>query len=171
MALDASNITAPQPGMVVYARVRGNRKIRVGDEVGSWRPEIASIPDLSVLVSETYVEEIDIAKISVGDSVLITVDATPGEKFRGIILRMANVGQDLSGFESKVFAVTIELAESNKKLLPGMTSTNQIILERIPQQLTIPQKQSVCRRQSWICLPEKGWKNMETASGNRSRKR
>lgn len=138
LALDASIITAPQPGMVVYARVRGNRKIRVGDEVGSWRPEIASIPDLSVLVSETYVEEIDIAKISAGDSVLISVDAMPGEKFRGIIFRMANVGQDLSGYESKVFAVTIELAESNKKLLPGMTSTNQIILERIPQQLTIP---------------------------------
>jgi multidrug efflux pump subunit AcrA (membrane-fusion protein) len=137
-ALDACNITAPQDGMVVYARVRENRKIRVGDEVGSWRPEIASIPDLSVLVSETYVEEIDIAKISVGDSVLITVDAMPGERFRGTILRMANVGQNLSGIESKVFAVTIELAESNKKLLPGMTSTNQIILERIPQQLTIP---------------------------------
>lgn len=137
-ALEASNITSPQPGMVVYARIRGNRKIRVGDEVGSWRPEIASIPDLSVLVSETYVEEIDIAKIAIADSVIITVDAMPGERFKGTILRIANVGQDLSGFESKVFAVTIELAESNRKLLPGMTSTNQIILERIPQQITIP---------------------------------
>jgi len=137
-ALEASNITAPQPGMVVYARVRGNRKIRVGDEVGPWRPEIASIPDLSTLVSETYIEEIDIAKISPGDSVIITVDAMPGERFNGTILKIANVGQELTGFESKVFAVTIELLRTDKKLLPGMTSTNQIILERIPQQLTIP---------------------------------
>jgi HlyD family secretion protein len=86
--------------MVVYARVRG-RKIKIGDEVSPWRPEIASIPDLSVLVSETYVEEIDIAKISVGDSVLISVDAVPGNVFPGSILRIANVGQDLAGFESK----------------------------------------------------------------------
>jgi len=137
IAIEACNIKAPQDGMVVYARVRG-RKIRIGDEVSPWRPEIASIPDLSVLVSETYVEEIDIARISVGDSVLISVDATPGEIFPATILRIANVGQDLAGFESKVFAVTIELAESNRKLLPGMTSTNQIIQERIPQQLSIP---------------------------------
>jgi len=138
LALEACNITAPQPGMVVYARVRGSRKIRIGDEVSPWRPEIASIPDLSVLVSETFVEEIDIAKISVGDSVLISVDAVPGEIFPGTILVIANVGQDLAGFESKVFAVTVQLAESNRKLLPGMTSTNQIIQERIPQQLSIP---------------------------------
>ncbi len=136
-ALEACDIRAPQPGMVVYARVRG-RKIRVGDEVSPWRPEIASIPDLSVLVSETFVEEIDISKISVGDSVLISVDAVPGDVFPGKILRIANVGQDMAGFESKVFAVTIELAESSRKLLPGMTSTNQIIQEIIPQQLTIP---------------------------------
>jgi multidrug efflux pump subunit AcrA (membrane-fusion protein) len=170
LALDASNITAPQPGMVVYARVRGNRKIRVGDEVGSWRPEIASIPDLSVLVSETYVEEIDISKITVGDSVLITVDAMPGERFRGTILRIANVGQDLSGYESKVFAVTIELAESNKKLLPGMTSTNQIILERIPQQITIPRSSLFAEdNQGYVYLKKGGkiWKrHVETGPEN-----
>ncbi len=137
-AIEASNITSPQPGMVIYARVSGNRKIRVGNEVGPWRPEIATIPDLSVLVSETYVEEIDIAKISIGDSVWINVDAMPGERFNGTILKIANVGLELSGFESKVFAVTIELAHSEKKLLPGMTSTNQIILERIPNQISIP---------------------------------
>jgi multidrug efflux pump subunit AcrA (membrane-fusion protein) len=168
-ALEACDIRAPQPGMVVYARVRG-RKIRVGDEVSPWRPEIASIPDLSVLVSETYVEEIDISKISVGDSVLISVDAVPGNVFPGTILRIANVGQDLAGFESKVFAVTIEMSESNKKLLPGMTSTNQIIQERIPQQLTIPRVSLFAdANQCYVYLKRAGkvWKRaVETGAEN-----
>ncbi len=137
-ALTASNITTPQAGIVVYARARGNRKIRVGDEVSPWRPQILSIPDLSVLVSETYVEEIDIAKIKMGDSVIVNMDALPGSQIWGRITSIANVGQDLSGFESKVFAVTVELGPSSLQLLPGMTSTNQIILERIPNQLVIP---------------------------------
>lgn len=138
VALEACNITAPQAGMVVFARWRGNRKIRIGDEVGSQRPVIASLPDLSVLVSETYVEEIDIAKIANGDSAIITVDAVPGVQFIGTILKIANVAQNIQGSDSKVFPVVIELSQSDRKLLPGMTSTNQIILERTPNQIIIP---------------------------------
>jgi multidrug efflux pump subunit AcrA (membrane-fusion protein) len=169
-ALEASNITSPQAGMVIYARVRGNRKIRVGDEVGPWRPEIVSIPDLSVLVSETYVEEIDIARISLGDSVLINVDALPGERYRGNIIQIANVGQELSGFESKVFSVTIELADANSKLLPGMTSTNQIIQQRIPQQLIIPKSSLYAdENKSYVYIKKGGrvWKKqVETGADN-----
>ena len=170
LAMEASNIASPQAGMVIYARVRGNRKIRVGDEVGPWRPEIASIPDLSVLVSETYVEEIDISKISVGDSVQITIDALPGERYRGNIIQIANVGQELAGFESKVFAVTVELADANSKLLPGMTSTNQIIQERIPQQLIIPKSSLFTDgNRSYVYLKKSGkiWKQLvETGTEN-----
>jgi multidrug efflux pump subunit AcrA (membrane-fusion protein) len=170
LALEASNIKSPQAGMVIYARSRGNRKVRVGDEVGPWRPEIASIPDLSVLVSETYVEEIDISKISMGDSVLITVDAIPGERYRGNIIQIANVGQELTGFESKVFSVTVELTDVNSKLLPGMTSTNQIVQERIPQQLIIPKSSLFADgNRSYVYLKKSGkiWKQqVETGTEN-----
>jgi multidrug efflux pump subunit AcrA (membrane-fusion protein) len=169
-ALEACRILAPQPGMVIYARQRG-RKIRVGDEVGHWRPEIASIPDLSVLVSETYVEEIDIAKIAMGDSVRITVDATPGETYAGAIFRIANVGQEMTGFDSKVFAITVEIAGTNKKLLPGMTTTNQIIQEKIPNQLTIPRVSLFAEGDHcYVYLKKAGkiWKReIETGSENK----
>lgn len=140
MALAATHITAPDAGMVIYTRTRGNRKIRIGDEVGPWKPVIATLPDLTVLVSETYVEEIDIAKINVNDSVITTVDALPGRQFTGKIRTIANIGQQLQGFDSRVFSVTIELDGPNQKLLPGMTSSNRITLERIPNQLLIPRK-------------------------------
>lgn len=139
-ALEATNITAPEAGMVIYARVRGNRKIRIGDEVGPWRPVIATLPDLSVLISETFVAEIDIAKVKPGDSARITVDALPGLTFPGTVSTIANIGQELQGADSKVFAVTIDLSHSDKKLLPGMTSNNQIIVEQVPDQLLIPRK-------------------------------
>lgn len=137
-ALKACTITAPQAGMVIFARWRGYRKIRIGDDVSPHRPVIASLPDLSVLVSETFVEEIDIAKIASGDSAIITVDAVPGTQYKGTILKIANIAQNIQGTDSKVFPVVIELTQSDRKLLPGMTSTNQIILERIPDQITIP---------------------------------
>ncbi len=139
-ALAATNITAPEAGMVIYARTRWNRKIRIGDEVGPWRPVIATLPDLSVLISETYVEEIDVAKISLNDSVTVTVDALPGKRFTGKISTIANIGQELRGHDAKVFFVTIELDKNNQKLLPGMTSSNHITIEKIADQITIPRK-------------------------------
>jgi multidrug resistance efflux pump len=139
-ALTATNITAPEDGMVIYARTRWNRKIRIGDEVGPWRPVIATLPDLSVLISETYIEEIDVAKISLYDSVTVTVDALPGKVFTGKISSIANIGQELRGHNAKVFFVTIELDKNNSNLLPGMTSSNHITIEKTADQITIPRK-------------------------------
>lgn len=137
-ALTATRVIAPADGMIIYARSWGRRKIRVGDQVSPWQPAIATLPDLSQLVSETYIQEIDVAKISQGDSVRIAVDAVPGHSFKGTIVNIANVGQELAGFDGKVFRVLIDLADVDKKLKPAMTTTNLIILEKIPAQLTIP---------------------------------
>lgn len=139
-ALEAATITAPRDGMVMYARTRWGRKIRKGDNVSQWNPAIASLPDLTSLVSETYVEEIDITKLKTGDSVSVTVDAIPGKVYTGKVYKIANIGQELSGFESKVFNVLIEILDSDEDLKPAMTSNNDIVLNSRKNVLTIPRE-------------------------------
>lgn len=139
-ALIAAEITAPGDGMVIYARLWGGRKLRIGDDISPWRPAIATLPDLAVLVSNTYVEEIHITKIHIGDSAKIMVDAIPGKEFTGVIYKIANIGQELPGFESKVFNVMIEFIDSDPELKPAMTSSNDIIINKIPDVLTVPRK-------------------------------
>jgi len=137
-AVIAAKITAPQDGMVMYAKVRGGRKIRVGDQISPWNPTIATLPDLSVLVSETYIEEIDITKIALGDSVEILIDALPNKKFSGTISQIANIGQELAGFDTKVFNVLIDLSENGEEMKPSMTTENKIILKRLNDIIKIP---------------------------------
>lgn len=139
-AVIAAQVTAPQDGMVIYARVWGGRKLRIGDNISPWNPTIATLPDLSVLISDTYVEEIHITKINNGDSARITIDAIPGKVFNGVIYKIANIGQELPGFESKVFNVLIELTDNDPELKPAMTSNNNIIIKKIPDVLTIPRQ-------------------------------
>ncbi|MDD4107872.1 MAG: HlyD family efflux transporter periplasmic adaptor subunit, partial [Prolixibacteraceae bacterium] len=139
-ALIAAEIAAPQDGMVMYARLRGGRKIRIGDNVSQWNPAIVTLPDMSVLISETYVEEIHITKLNIGDSVSITVDALPGKIFSGYVYKIANIGQELAGFESNVFSVLIELKDTDPELKPAMTSSNNIIITSIPDVYTIPRE-------------------------------
>lgn len=140
LAVAQARITAPGDGMVMYAKLWGGRKLKVGDYISLWNPTIATLPDMSVLISETYVEEIQITKIAEGDSAEITVDALPNKKFAGEIIKIANVGQELNGFESKVFKVVIEIKDFDPELKPAMTTNNDIIVKNVSDVLTIPRE-------------------------------
>jgi multidrug efflux pump subunit AcrA (membrane-fusion protein) len=136
--LKACRVTAPKEGMVMYAKLWGGRKLRVGDEINPWMPTIATLPDMSVLVSETYVQEIDITKITEGDSVNIYIDALPDKNYSGVISKIANIGQELPGFDTKVFKVLIDMKENGSEIKPSMTTDNRIILESFGNVIAIP---------------------------------
>ena len=131
-------IVAPGPGLVVYGRGQDDEKIRVGSEVGRWDPLIATLPDLSTLQSVAYVKEIDISKIRVGLPVRLKIDAFPNEEFKGVIKRVANVGQELEGQFQTGFKVEITVDPAGKALLPGMTSSNYIVVNNVKDVLMIP---------------------------------
>lgn len=136
--LIACRVKAPKDGMVMYAKLWGGRKLRVGDQISRWMPTIATLPDMSVLVSETYVQEIDIMKIAVGDSVEIYIDALPDKLYSGLISKIANIGQELPGFDTKVFKVLIDMNENGKEIKPSMTTDNRIILTSLDNVVKIP---------------------------------
>lgn len=138
--LIACRITAPKDGIIMYAKQWNGSKLRVGDNINIWRPAIATLPDMSVLVSETYVQEIDITKIAVGDSALISIDALPDKTYTGTISKIANIGQELSGYDMKVFRVLIDLHEKDPAIKPAMTTDNNIVLQKLEDAIKIPRE-------------------------------
>lgn len=141
IAFDAARITAPQDGMLIYGRTYGrggSRKLTIGSNVSMQNPVIATLPDLSVLASETYVEEIYISKIKMGDSVRVYIDALKNQLKVGVISNISNVGQEMVGFESKVFKVIIRISSDNKRIKPAMTTNNEIIIYKEQNVLVIP---------------------------------
>lgn len=143
VAFDAARITAPQDGMLIYGRTfgrGGSRKLTIGSYVSMHNPVIATLPDLSVLASETYVEEIYISKIKIGDSTRVFIDALKNQQKIGVISSISNVGQEMAGFESKVFKVIIRISSDNKRIKPAMTTNNEIIISKEPNVLLIPKQ-------------------------------
>jgi len=141
IAFDAARITAPQDGMLIYGRTYGrggSRKLTIGSNVSMQNPVIATLPNLSVLVSETYVEEIYIAKIKLGDSARVYIDALKNQEKIGAISNISNVGQEMSGFDSRVFKVNIRISAENNTIKPAMTTNNEIIISREKNVLVIP---------------------------------
>jgi multidrug resistance efflux pump len=130
-------ITAPKDGMVIYAR-NWNGKVAAGSQVQAWDPVVAELPDLSEMISKTYVNEVDISRVRKGQEVEIKVDAFPDKTYTGLVVQVANIGEQLRNYDSKVFEVIIQVNESDSILRPAMTTGNEILTDVLENKLFIP---------------------------------
>jgi len=135
---DALTIKAPKKGMVIYAKDRMGSKIQVGASVSTWNPIIATLPDMTKLISKTYVNEIDISKIKNGQKVTLSIDAFPEKELKGEVFAVANIGQPMPKSDAKVFEVKIRVFGFDPLLKPAMTTSNTIVTGVFNDQLIIP---------------------------------
>ncbi len=138
IVLENFDIYAPASGMVIYKKDWNGQKRTVGSEINTWDLTVATLPDLATLVSITYVNEIDISKIKVGQEVRVGVDAFPDKLFTGSVITVANIGEQLPNTDAKVFEVLIRLNASDPVLRPSMTTSNQIVISTLPDVMYIP---------------------------------
>jgi multidrug efflux pump subunit AcrA (membrane-fusion protein) len=137
-ALDLFYITAPADGMVVYAKDFRGSKIKTGSSVNMMQNVVATLPDLSSMLSKVYVSEIDINKLSTGMDVQLKVDAFPSRLYTGKISKVAKVGEKLANTDSKVFEVLIKLDKVDSQLRPDMTTTNTVKIASFEDVVYIP---------------------------------
>jgi HlyD family secretion protein len=131
-------ITSPASGMLIYKKDRSGSKRKAGSSLNSFDLVIATLPDLSTMMSKMYVSEIEVNKIKPGQQVLINVDAIPGKLLKGSVSSVANVGEQLNNSDSKMFEVNIKLDHSDPDLRPSMTTTNKIIIQDYNNVVYIP---------------------------------
>lgn len=158
--LRKTNIYAPMSGIVSKLAVElGERVVGTSQMAGTELLRIANLNDMEVRVN---VNENDIIRVDMGDTVLVDVDAysDQNKKFRGVVTRVANTaigsGGSLTAAASNStesvteFEVRIKiLPDSYRELIdhsqgkkypfkPGMTATVDIITEKKSGVLTIP---------------------------------
>ncbi len=131
-------IMAPEDGMVIYQREWNGKKRIVGSTIGAWDPTVATLPDLGLMQSRTYVNEVDIRKIKKGQKVNISLDAYPEKKLTGFVDAVANVGEQNPRSDAKVFEVNILINEKDTSLRPAMTTGNHILADKLKDVLYIP---------------------------------
>jgi multidrug efflux pump subunit AcrA (membrane-fusion protein) len=137
--LNQFTVFAPKSGMVIHKRSWDGTKQGIGAtlQIG-WDNVVASLPNLTEMITKTYVNEIDISKVRVGQKVEIGVDAFPDRKYSGEVTEVANIGEQLRNSNAKVFEVRILVNESDTILRPAMTTKNTIITDVIADAVYIP---------------------------------
>lgn len=131
-------IAAPENGMVIYKREWNGQKLTEGGTLQAWDPVVAELPDLSLMESVTYVNEVDIQRIREGQKVEIGLDASPEKRLSGTVEEIANIGEQRPNSDAKVFQVRILVHESDTTLRPAMTTSNRIVVSELDEATYIP---------------------------------
>ena len=138
-ALQRLTVVTPSPGIAVISRnwSSGN-KFQVGDQTWIGQPLI-TLPDLTLLKANVKINEVDIAKIIQGLPVEIKPDAFSESKFTGVVHEVANLAVNKQGSTKiKVFPVAIYLNETEKNMLPGLTVSCRIIIDKLEDVRYVP---------------------------------
>jgi RND family efflux transporter MFP subunit len=142
-SLAKMTLRASADGMISLVqlwRPEGQAAFRAGDR--AWPGALlAELPDLSSLRIYARVDETERSRVQVGQSVTIQLDAIPDRQFTGHIHEISTIATaDFSGGWPfpRNFKLEITLDGSDSRLRPGMTAQLTIVVDRVPNAVTIP---------------------------------
>jgi HlyD family secretion protein len=131
--LEHTTIRAPVNGVVV------SRQVDVGQTVAAslQAPTLFTIAqDLTKMQVETSVDEADIGRIKLDDTASFTVDAFPGETFRGRVTQIRKAAQVVQNVVT--YTVVVAVDNPGGRLLPGMTANVKLVVAEKAAVLKIP---------------------------------
>ncbi len=130
-ALNQAVITAPIAGIVTAAEPLP------GDQVAPGTPAFR-IDDLSHLLIDVQVSEIDINAIEMGQNVSVSFDAILGQTYQGVVTEVGQVGSSVQG--AVEFTITVELTAPDELVRPGMTAAVTVMVKELKDVLLVPNR-------------------------------
>jgi HlyD family secretion protein len=124
-------IVAPFDGTVTQAVPA------VGDEVSAGKVAFR-LDDLSHLLVDVQVSEVDINTVTIGQSATLTFDAILAKEYHGKVVEVGQAGDTVQGVVS--FTVTVELTDADELVKPGMTAAVNVIIEEQKDVVLIPNR-------------------------------
>ncbi len=137
---------APRAGLVVYATMgdaENSKKISLGMTPFEGM-DLMYLPDISSMMVDAEISEVDLSRIKTGLPVEIRLDAYPDNVFKGEIKNIADLARRkisrITGKATgaKVFDVTIKVLDQDGRLKPGLTANVDIIVNHYDEALYIP---------------------------------
>jgi len=131
-----TTITAPMSGIVINLVVEEGEIVTSGRSAFSQSPALMQIVDLSKMVVKTFINEVDMEKLSVGQKAEIRTRAYPNKVYRGEVKEISPSGQARDNII--YFEVIIAVLGSPKELRPGMTADIDIVVLERKDSLLLP---------------------------------
>ncbi|MGQ0713582.1 MAG: efflux RND transporter periplasmic adaptor subunit [Gemmatimonadaceae bacterium] len=105
---------------------------------------LLTIADMSVLETKIKVDETDVARISLGDSAMVEIDAFPDTSFVGRVVEISNSSIKLAGGgpqgqdQAVDYEVTVQLLDPPSETRPDFSATAKIVTDTRKNALSVP---------------------------------
>jgi HlyD family secretion protein len=129
--LDMARITAPFAGSITSIEVLAGDMISPGTLA-------FRIDDLSRLLVEVEVSEVDINRVALGQLVTLNFDAMLDHVYSGVVVEIGLIGISMQGVVS--FSMTVDVTDADEAIKPGMTAAVNIIVEQIENVVIVPNR-------------------------------
>lgn len=107
---------------------------KVNGEMVNPQTALAVIGDANIFLLEMQIDEYDVAKVKLGQKVLLTMDSYKGEVFEATVSKI----NPMMNERSKSFTIEAEFIKQPSVLYPNLTAEANIIINRKENALTIP---------------------------------
>ena len=108
-----------------------------GDQVAAGATAFR-LDNLSSLLVDVEVSEVDINSVQIGQPVTLTFDAILGKEYHGEVVEVAQAGTATNGVVN--FKVTVELTDTDASVKPGMTAAVNIVVEEMQDVVLVPNR-------------------------------
>ncbi len=142
-SLSRTTIVAPMSGKITRLRVQEG-EVAIMGTLNKDAATLLTIADLSVYETKVRVDETDVARVKIGDSAVVQIDAFNDTTFYGRVVEISNssVSATASGAASADqavdFEVKIELINPPVDTRPDFSATAKIITDTRLKVLSIP---------------------------------
>jgi RND family efflux transporter MFP subunit len=131
-----ARVTAPMSGVVIKKGVELGETVTSGVSSFNAGTVLFTVADLKSLIIRVNLNEVDIAKVHVGQPARITLDAYPQKVFTGKVSFVAPSAELIE--KIKVFKVEISLDELSDAFRTGMSANVEILGEKRDKAISIP---------------------------------
>ena len=163
-------MTASIPGLVVYIEIwKGGTMGKVQEGDSPWPGQgLINLPDLSEMMVETTVSEVDASKVDTGQQVEVTLDAFPDMRYQGVVSKKSTLARK-KDYNSRinVFDVEVSIKDGDERLKPGMSASCTVIIDRIPDVVSAP-LEAVFEKEGQTVVYLKNKKKREVTVGRRN---
>ncbi len=135
-ASQKARVVAPMSGVVIKKGVELGETVTSGVSSFNAGTVLFTVADLKSLIIRVNLNEVDIAKVHVGQPVRITLDAYPQKVFTGKVTFVAPSAELVE--KIKVFKVEISLNELSEAYRTGMSANVEILGEKRDKAVSIP---------------------------------
>ena len=131
--LARTRITSPVNGIVIKRTVETGQTVAASLQA----PELFVIAqNLSDMQVDTSVDEADVGRLKAGQKASFTVDAFPGQTFRGEVRQVRKAAQNVSNVVT--YTAVIGFSNADARLLPGMTANVRVVTDQRDNALKVP---------------------------------